>query len=59
MGKNGLLPFVSSFVMKRFFCLAILSLVASPLLRAVDRQPNVVFILADDLGYGDTGAYGQ
>jgi len=23
------------------------------------RQPNVVFILADDLGYGDLGLYGS
>src|ERR1051325_2385180 len=22
-------------------------------------QPNVIFILADDLGYGDVGAFGQ
>src|SRR5581483_8677653 len=33
-------------------------LVASPG-RAADRPPNVVFILADDLGYGDLGCFGQ
>lgn len=26
---------------------------------AADRPPNVIFILADDLGYGDIGAFGQ
>lgn len=30
-----------------------------PLMSAVARQPNVVFILADDLGAGDLGCYGQ
>src|SRR5687768_2402562 len=29
------------------------------LMVAAQKKPNVVFILADDLGYGDLGCYGQ
>ena len=41
--------------MKRIFIIVNLVLLA-PLL-AADRNPNIVFILADDLGYGDVSCY--
>lgn len=54
-----------SFRLHHLFCflfvfLSSVSLGFIPALRAVEKaKPNLVFILADDLGYGDLGCFGQ
>lgn len=40
------------------FSLTLISACLSASLGAAETKPNVVFILADDIGYGDFGCYG-
>ncbi|HTF30348.1 MAG TPA: arylsulfatase [Flavitalea sp.] len=41
------------------YCIRILILLLIPSFLLAQRKPNIIFILADDLGYGSIGAFGQ
>ena len=44
--------------MKKLLTLTVLALCLGSLAAHAQDKPNIVFMLADNLGYGDVGAYG-
>lgn len=44
---------------KVIFFLGGLSLLAQNAYSKVKNKPNIIFIMCDDMGYGDLGCYGQ
>jgi arylsulfatase A-like enzyme len=45
-------------LMKRFFALSLLAILFAAVSATAADKPNIIFILADDIGYGDLGCYG-
>ncbi|MDT8402777.1 MAG: sulfatase-like hydrolase/transferase, partial [Bacteroidales bacterium] len=41
------------------YCLSVLTVFSCNTGEQGPRKPNIIYILADDLGYGELGCYGQ
>ena len=42
----------------KYLVLVVLAFIAIAPAHAADKQPNIVFVLMDNLGYGELGCYG-
>lgn len=57
---NRIIPWLDPVrILSIFSCLLTPCVVPAVCAAAAADQPNIIFIMADDLGYGDLGCYGQ